>query len=388
MNERIWNRNYIFLVLSNFLMYIVYYAILSALPIYLVEGLHASKFQVGLVVGAYTVASVLVRPFSGFALDKFGRRTLFLLALLLYSVSLTGYLVALSITAMLLLRIAQGLVWAFTTVAGSTIVVDILPSSKRGEGIGYFALSTTLGMSVGPVIGLFIAHRWGYTAMFITGFFIALASLGCAAAIRLRKRFVVGRRMDFAWSALFERNSIRPSLNVFLTMIAYGGLMSFIALYGREIGVENASLYFLILSAGIGSARIMAGKVFDRRGPRRLLTWCILLLIAGFPLLAMARSAGLFYLSAIIIGFGNGVIFPTFQSMINNIADPGRRGSANSTLYTAVDLGMGVGMITAGLIAEHISLSAIFWMNAFVCAAGLVFFRVFVMDFYEKRWHR
>ena len=384
MKEKIWNRDFVLLILSNFLMYITYYAILSALPVYLVSDLHASKMQVGLVVGVYTIASVLVRPFSGFALDKFGRRTIFLSGLIIYTFLLVGYLVALSITSIILLRFAQGLTWGFTTVSGSTIAVDNIPTSKRGEGIGYFSLSTTLGMSVGPVIGLFIGHRWGYTAMFVSGCFLSLASLASAYAIHLRKRFLVGKRIQLKWNSLFERNSIRPSLNVLITMIAYGGLMSFIALYGREIGIQNSSLYFLIFSAGIAAARITAGKEFDRRGPRRLLTLCLMLLIIGFPMLAMAKNPLLFYLSAIVIGFGNGVIFPTFQSMVNNLADSDHRGVANSTLYTAVDIGMGSGMIFAGLIAEHFSISAIFWINSFICAAGLFFFRLVVLGYYEK----
>ena len=110
----------------------------------------------------------------------------------------------------------------------------------------------------------------------------------------------------------------------------------------------------------------------------------MILLIIGFPLLALAKNAVLFYVSAIIIGFGNGVIFPTFQSMVNNLADSMHRGSANSTLYTAVDLGMGFGMIMAGLIAQGISISAIFWISAIVCVTGLIFFRCFVLKFYES----
>ena len=142
MLERMWNKDFIFLIVSNFLMYITYYAVLSALPIYLVNDLHATKSQVGVIVGAYTIASVLVRPFSGFTLDRFGRRTIFLLALVIYSFLFAGYLVAISITSILLLRFAQGLTWGFTTISGSTIAVDIIPAPKRGEGIGYFGLST------------------------------------------------------------------------------------------------------------------------------------------------------------------------------------------------------------------------------------------------------
>jgi MFS family permease len=384
MDVKIWNRNFIFLICSNFLMYITYYAIVSALPVYLVSDLHASKMQVGVVVGVYTIASVIARPFSGFALDRFGRRTIFILALLVYSMLFAGYLVALTILSLIILRLAQGLTWGFTTVSGSTIAIDNIPVAKRGEGIGYFALSTTLGMSAGPVLGLFISHNWGYTAMFISGFLINLASLACAWSVHMRKRFLVGRRIKLQMSSMFDIKSVRPSFNVFITMTAYGGLLSFIALYGNEIGIHNSSHYFLIFSIGIAAARITAGKVFDRKGPRKILTMCMLLLIAGFPLLAMAKNEILFYLSAIIIGFGNGVIFPTFQSMINNLADAAHRGAANSTLYTAVDLGMGVGMILAGLIAQHISISAIFWTDTVVCVAGLLFFRFVVLQFYEK----
>jgi MFS family permease len=239
-------------------------------------------------------------------------------------------------------------------------------------------------MSVGPIIGLFICHEWGYTTMFVSGCIISVISLVCAYAVHMRKRFVVGKHIRMELSSLFDRNSIRPSLNVFITMIAYGGLLSFIALYGREIGIQNSSMYFLIFSVGIAAARLTAGKVFDRNGPRRIITICIGLLIIGFPLLAMAKNSALFYVSAVIIGFGNGVIFPTFQSMINNLADSLHRGAANSTLYTAVDLGMGLGMIMGGLIAQNISISAIFWINSIICAAGLMFFRLFVLKFYES----
>lgn len=388
MNERIWSRNFIFLILSNFLMYITYYAILSALPLYLVNDLQASEMQVGFVVGVYTIASVLVRPFSGFALDRFGRRLVFLIALLVYSFLFVGYLVALSISALLMLRFAQGLTWGFTTVAGSTVAADIVPVSKRGQGIGYFALSTTVGMSVGPLIGLFICQQWNFVAMFIVACIFSLASLACASAIHMRKRFVVGKRMNFEWNALFDKNSVRPSANVFITMIAYGGLLSFIALYGQELGVKNASLYFLILSVGIAIARLTSGKEFDRNGPRRIITVCLVLLIVGFPVLALAKNAVLYFISAIIIGFGNGVIFPTFQSMVNNLADSSHRGAANSTLYTAVDLGIGLGMVMAGLIAQKVSLSAIFWISTLVCVAGVLFFRLVVLKYYERRYTR
>jgi len=385
MYERIWNKDFALLIVSNFLMYITYYAVISALPVYLVSDLHATKAQVGLVVAAYTLASVLIRPFSGFMLDKYSHRMIFLLALVVYSLLFVGYLVAISITALILLRFAQGLSWGYSTIAASAVAIDTIPASKRGEGLGYFGMSTTLGMSVGPVIGLFISHHWGYIAMFVSGLFISLASLAAAYAIHLRKRYLVRKRTEFEWKYLFHKKSILPSINVLIIMITYGGLLSFIALYGRELSIENTSFFFLVFAIGIASSRLVAGKVFDKKGPRRIISLCLLLLIIGFPLLAMVQNAVEFYISALIIGFGIGVVFPTFQSMVNMLADARHRGAANSTLYTAVDVGMGFGMIMAGLIAQYVSISAIFWISSLVCVSGLLFFRIYVIRAYERK---
>ena len=384
MYEKMWNRDFILLTLSNFFMCITYYALISALPIYLVSELHAGKSQVGIVLAAYTIASVIIRPVSGFALDKFGRRTVFLLALILYTLLFAGYLVALTIAALIFLRFAQGLTWGVTTISGSTIAVDIIPLEKRGEGIGYFSLSTTMGMSVGPVVGLFIAHHGGYFAMFISAFFISLMSLVFAYSIRLPRKLTTGKPIDFNLSNLFHRKSILPSINLLIIMATYGGLLSFIALFGREIGIENSSLFFLVFAVGIATSRLTAGKAFDRKGPLGILTLCLALLIVGFPFLALVRNAVAFYTSALIIGFGIGVVFPTFQTIVNNLANSSNRGAANSTLYTALDLGMGLGMIVSGLIAQYISIAAVFLISSVVCVVGLIFFRLKVIGFYNQ----
>jgi len=384
MIQKMWNKDFILLILSNFFMYITYYAVISVLPIYLVSSLHSTKSQVGIVVGIYTIAAVLIRPFTGFTLDRFNRHMIFVLALGIYTFLFSGFLFAASILALAFLRFSQGLTWGFTTVSGSTIAVDIIPDEKRGEGIGYFAMSTTLGMSVGPLIGIFICHQWNYTTMFASGFFISIVSLYCGYRVKLPKEILAGKKIKFKWNTLFDKSSIRPSINLFVLMIPYGGLLSFIAIYGREIGVQNSSLFFLIFAIGIAISRFTAGKAFDKNGPRKIITLCLILLMIGFPLLSSVKNEIGYYISALIIGFGNGVVFPIFQSMVNNLADSEHRGAANSTLYTATDLGMGLGMILAGYIAQHISTSAIFLFSTFVIAAGLIIFRLYVLKYYES----
>lgn len=372
------------LTTSNFLICTTYYAIISALPIYLVGELHAGKSEVGIVLAAYTLASVLIRPFSGFALDKFGRRAIFLMAVGFYTLFFAGYLVAASVVWLVVLRFFQGLTWGVTTISGSTIAVDITPLTKRGEGIGYFSLSTTLGMPLGPMVGIFVSHVWGYTAMFVAGIGVCLAAMVCAWAIRLPRRLVVGRRIDFSWNALFEKRALLPSLNLLIIMATYGGLLSFIALYGREMGIANSAAFFTIFAVGIATSRVVAGKVFDRRGPSGILTFCLLLLMAGFAMLSFIRNEVGFYCSAIIIGFGIGVVFPTFQAIVNNMSDAEHRGAANSTLYTCLDVGMGLGMVLAGVVADFTSIAAIFMLSIGVCAVGLALLRGYVVGYYER----
>jgi len=335
-------------------------------------------------MAAYTIASVLIRPFSGFALEKFGRRMFFIIALCIYSFLFLGFVAAITIAVLTMLRFLQGLTWGIITISGSTIAVDIIPPQHRGEGIGYYGLSTTMGMSVGPIVGLLICHLGGYTAMFVSGTVIGCIGMAFAASVQLPRRLLVGRRIEFKWTSLFDSRSIVPSLNLLIVMITYGGLLSFVVLFGREIGIRNPSSFFLIFAIGIALSRVIVGKVFDKNGPGNILTICLTLLIVSFPMLALFKNEWGFYLSAITIGFGIGVVFPTFQTIVNNLSDAGNRGAANSTLFTALDLGMGLGMSIAGFIAQHISISAIFYCNAVICLVGLLVFRVFVLDAYNR----
>jgi MFS family permease len=385
MYKTIWNRDFILLTLSNFLLCITYYALISTLPIYLSVDLHANNSAIGIVLAVYTIASVTVRPFSGFALDKFGRKMIFIAALLLYTAVFVGYVVAFSIAFITLLRFTQGLGWGVATISGSTMAVDIIPANKRGEGIGFYSLSTTIGMSIGPLIGLFLAHYWNYMIMFWGMLVISLLGALSGYFVKIPKHLPTATNLNLNLQNLFEPKAISSSLNLLIIMMAYGGLLSFVALYGREVGVQNTSLFFLVFAVGIAIARITVGQVFDKHGPARILTFCLVLDIIGFIMLALIKTPLGYYSSAVIIGFGNGVVFPIFQTMVNNLAEPSHRGAANSTLYTALDIGMGSGMVAIGFISEHTSLSIAFLFCALLCVAGLILFRRYVLDYYTKK---
>jgi MFS family permease len=386
MSQKIWNKNFVLLTASNFLMFITYYAILATLPIYLVSDFHANKTQVGFVIAVYTIASVTVRPFSGFALDRFGRKAILFISFFLYAFFYVGYLISFGLAAILLLRLVHGITWGAATISSSTVAVDNMPADKKGEGLGYFSLSVTLAMSIGPIVGLFICRQFGYPIMFMSTLLISLIAFVCVLfAYKPQQYEIPKEKLAFNWHHLFDATSILPSINLLVFMLSYGGLLSFIALYGKEIGVQNTSLFFLVFAIGIAVSRMTSGKVFDRHGPRKILSFCAIFLIIGFLMLALLKNVIGFYCAAIIIGFGNGVVFPTFQAMVNNVAKPEHRGAANSTIYTALDLGMGLGMMLMGIIAEYLSISSAFIICSFICVCGLLLFRTVVLVRYEDK---
>ncbi|MCX6242623.1 MAG: MFS transporter [Bacteroidetes bacterium] len=385
MKSKLWNTNFTLLTISNFLMCSAYYSLISTLPVYVSTVLHAPHSIVGLVLSAYAVAAILIRPFTGFGLDYFGRKTIFIASLLVYGLIFNAYILATTVTIMLILRFAHGLTWGLTTTSNTTLAGDIIPAEKRGEGFGLFGVSTTVGMALGPPIGIFILQHSGYNAMFITGFVFSIISMIMAGLIKYPVYQPLPRNRQFKWKNLFEVSTVIPSVNLLIIGLSYGGLISFIALFGKEIGVQNPSGFFLVFALGIITSRFSAGKAVDRNGPRLVILICLSLLIVGYPLLALLRNAWGFYSAALILGFGNGVVWPTFQAMVNNIVPSNRRGAANSTLFIAMDLGMGLGMISAGMISQTYSISTAFLCCSAYCAAGLILFRLFTLKYYLKR---
>jgi MFS family permease len=380
---QLWNRNFTLLTLSNFLMCSAYYSLISMLPVYISTVLEANHTMVGLTLAGYAVAAILVRPFCGFGLDYFGRRGILIASLLVYALIFDLYLVAVTIWFMLLVRFLHGITWGLTTTSNATVAGDIIPAAKRAEGFGYFGVTTTAGMALGPVVGSFVLKLGGYDAMFLAGAGISLVSMLLAAFIRY-PQYQQAAEPTFRWEELLESRVLIPALNLLVTALSYGGLLSFIALYGEEIGIENPSGFFLVYALGIIFARFSSGKAVDRSGPRRVIITCLSLLILGFPVLALVRNPYGFYPAALILGIGNGVVWPTFQAMVNNMVPAGRRGAANSTIFMAMDLGMGLGMFLAGVISQASSIAVAFLCCSAFSLAGLSLFLRFTLKHYLR----
>lgn len=380
----IWTKDFILLCTAVFLMAVSFYFLIPTLPLFLTDVIKIEKKYVGLVVASFTLSALLIRPFTGYVIDRWGRKWIYIIAFFFMAAFFNLYMIALSISIMFFLRFLHGLAWGVTSTVGATVAVDLLPSKKRGEGLGVYGLTMPLAMATGPLIGVSLAAAWDYNIMFITGFVICFTGFIIASAIKYPVYHPPVEHVKFSFNNLIEKKSLPVSLNIMFITIPYGGIISFIAIYAKETGEAHGGLFFLILAAGIAVARLVAGKIFDRKGPEKIFIFGILLLIAGLPILAFIQNEWGFFIAAAMLGFGNGVIFPVTQAMVNNMVTVNRRGAANSTLFTAFDLGIGGGMVLTGFLGDLITLPYTYLVHSGICVLGLLYAKSYLFSHYEK----
>ena len=356
-------------------MAVAFYFMVPILPLFLSDNFSATEGQVGLVLSFYTIAALLIRPFAGYAVDTIGRYGIYVGSLLLFTLTFFGYPWASSILFVLMLRFMHGLTWGSMSSAGSTIAVDLVPQKRRGEGIGIFGLSMTIAMAIGPLIAILITGDGGYNRLFFSA--AAFSFLGLMLSLFVKVPKIKKQKNKFSFSSLIEKKALPVSLNMFFITIPYGGIISFIALYGRSINIESSGVFFLLLALGIAVSRIVSGKSFDRVGPKKISLLGLSLLVIGLFVLAFYKNEIGYHLAALVLGFGFGILMATFQAIANHNVAAEKRGAANSTYLTFFDLGIGFGMLLVGYLIQVLDYS-----GTFLLCAGIEFLALFVFLFY------
>jgi predicted MFS family arabinose efflux permease len=375
MSERgtIWTRDFVIHTLSYLLMATSFYFLLPTLPLYVVNELGESNSSVGYIIGIYAFSALLIRPFSGYGFDTFGRKNIYLLSLLLFALIIAGYFFAATFFLLLLVRFLHGISWGVLTTGGATIAADLVPASKRGEGIGFFGLSFTLAMAIGPVVAFQVLGDNNFNRLFIATIVVGFFSFLLANFTRypgIKKKDVT----PFGWDDLFEPKVLKISLVMMITAISYAGIFSFITMYGRELGIQNSGSFFLTYAVGVSIFRPVAGKIMDRSGPASLIIFSFTISMIGLLFLTFVDSFVLYLLAGFLIGIGHGIVTPVLQTMIINMVTPENRGRANSTFFSSLDLGFGIGSIFLGYLAEWSSLTTMFRFSAFLLLIPLVYF--------------
>lgn len=386
--ERLWNRDYCVAMAGNFMMFFAFYLLTPLLPIYLDEQFGASKDMIGLVLSGYVIAALIVRPFSGFIVDSFDRKKVLMCCFFLFFICFTGYIGAGTLLMFAIVRTLHGLPFGATTVANSTAAIDTLPSSRRNEGMGFYGLSNNLAMAVAPSAGIWIYQATGnFALLFWISLTVALAGFGCAAAIKLPRRRPVEGKPPMSLDHFFLTRAWLMALNILLFGLCWGVMSNYVAIYAKEeMGItDGTGIFFAILSGGLVISRLYGARKLRRGLLTENAVEGALLSSVGFTLFALAPGQWAFYLSAFLVGLGNGRMFPAFLNMFISVARHDQRGTANSSILTSWDLGMGIGILLGGVLAEFISYTAAFWATAFSQIAGTLLLIVFTRSFFHRR---
>ncbi len=394
MKERLITPSYCCILAANFLLFFGFWLLMPVLPFYLDEVFQANKTTIGIVLSCYTIAALCIRPFSGYLLDTFARKPLYLLAYFIFTLMFGGYLLAGTLTLFILFRIVHGVSFGMVTVGGNTIVIDIMPSARRGEGLGYYGLANNIAMSIGPMTGLFL-HDAGisYPIIFCCSLGSCLTGFLCASLVKTPYKPPV-KREALSLDRFILLKGIPAGISLLLLSIPYGMTTNYVAMYARQIDIQASSgFFFTFMAVGMAISRLFSGRLVDKGKITQVIIVGLYLVVGSFFLLASCVyinawnrevCAALFFGIALTLGIGFGIMFPAYNTLFVNLAPNSQRGTATSTYLTSWDVGIGIGMLAGGYIAEISTFDKAYLFGACLTIVSTVYFHRKVSIHYHQ----
>nr|WP_245252006.1 MFS transporter [Paenibacillus sediminis] len=359
------------MTLGNLFLFNAFYMLYPTLPPF-IKQMGGNESQVGLAMGAFMLSAVIFRPLVGGLLDRFGRRSFIVWGLLLFILAMYMYDWVGGIFVLMGLRILHGMSWAVSTTATITAITDIIPSTRRGEGMGWFSTSMTLAMAIGPMFGIWVTQNLSYSALFLFAVVLSTAALLLMLGAKMPFRPQTGaRRIE-----LFEKSVLPVAASVFFLFIAYGGITTFVPLLADSIQV-NPGAFFLAFAATLALSRPISGKLSDRYGEVFVIVPALVITICALIVLSLSTGLIGVLVSAVLYGIGFGSAQPALQAATIRLARSDRKGVANASMSTANDLGIGLGAIMLGWVSQYTSYQVLFAVSAVSVAFSLILFTFF-----------
>ncbi|MGI6218814.1 MAG: MFS transporter [Bacteroidaceae bacterium] len=392
--DRLFSTDYFFILISNFLFFFAFYLILPIFAMFLMEDFGVASASAGAILSCYTVASLFMRAFSGYLVDSFPRKPLYLFGFVVFTLIFLGYAWAGALLFIILLRILHGLAFGLVSVGGNTIVIDITPSSRRGEAIGYYGLMNNFALCLGPMIGLFLhSAGWGYQSIFY--FSLLSGALGIIMASFVHTPYKPPLKRDpISLDRFILIRGLPCSLSLLLLAMPYGMTTTYVALYAQQLGIHvSTGLFFSFMAVGLGISRFSSGKQADRGRGLHVIQLGMILAIVVFILLASVQTLMgwqsrvaeiLFFGSALFMGISYGTMFPAFNTLFVNLAPNSRRGTATSTYLTSWDVGIALGLLVGGWINDVTTFDHAYMLGTVVCIISALYFHFKVAPLYER----
>ncbi|MBY3619397.1 MFS transporter [Acinetobacter sp. CUI P1] len=357
LRTKLWTKSFIALTISALFLFMNLQMLLSSFPSYVKSEFQAGDIMVSLVTSVFALTAIASRFMTAFLMRRVSRNVLLYIGLAI-AAAVTGlYVAADSIGSLLLMRVGYGIGFGIASTIIPTIVSQIIPSKRMGEGIGYFGLSTSLAMSIGPMIGLNVMKQSGFGTLAMIGTFTLLLAFPVLLFSRslpaVPKKQTIERSIapSKPLKVPFNTKLVLPAILNVLIAITYGGLLSFIALFGESVHLEQVGLFFLFNAITIIIIRPISGRLFDKSGPAAVLIPAAVCVVASLTVLSYTTSMSMLIVSALLYGLGFGAIQPTIQAWMLRTSTPAQYGMANSMFYNSTDLGVASGAIILGAIS-------------------------------------
>ncbi|WP_159888533.1 MFS transporter [Paenibacillus puerhi] len=395
---KLWTLDFVLLSMSNLFLFLAFEMLMPALPVYL-AGIGGNASEIGLVMGCFTITAIWIRPFSGHKANRYGKKLLLVIGGILCLAATGSYYAAATVFGVFVIRLLHGFGFGLATTLYGTIASDMIPPSRLGEGMGYFGLSNTLATSIGPFLGVVLMEQAGFQTLIV--YSIVMLAVACLCNLILRVKVThpqedrpidIGEASPAALSPAskgdaprwIERRALFPSLLGMMAGFGFGGILSFIALYGKELAVSNIGYFFLAVSVFEVLVRFGSGRLYDAKGPLWVILPSTLLTFLGTVILSYASSMATLLAAALFFGLGFGAMFPALQAWVIDRVERDRRGSATATFYNLFDAGIAGGSVLLGFISGLTSYGVMYRVSSLFYIAILI-----VCLIYEyRRQHR
>lgn len=375
--ERLWTKDFVFTSTANLVLMLSMYLLLVTMATYAMDTYGASVSMGGFVSSIFIIGALFGRLYGGKQIARVGNRKMLLIGTVSVLVATALYFLPLGIYPLMVLRFLHGVALGLATTATSTIVSQLIPTSRSGEGIGYFSLSVVMATAIGPLIGVMLLTQYGFNSIFLFSLIMAILSLALSVSLRPPEVEAEADRKGFRITDYFEARALPISIAMFVLALAYSGILSFVTEYAAEIDlVEAGSFFFLIYGISVLLSRPFTGRLMDQRGANIVVYPALVSFAVGMLMLSQAGAGWMFLAAAIFMGLGYGNFQSIAQALAIKLTPHHRMGLANSTYFIALDLGLGLGPLMLGYIVPLSGYRGMYLSLVAVILIGIVVYHL------------
>lgn len=383
-SQSLWNHAFIFCLFNNLFLFTYYFALLTILPIYIMNDLGGTVQEAGMALTLFLVSSIAIRPFSGMIVERIGKARSVRIAGIIFVVFAFAYLLIESMWSLLLVRFLHGFWFSILTTVNVPIVNEYIPDERKGEGMGYFVMSTNLGVVFGPFLALTLIQFASFRLLFAV--LAGIVALGYIFTwlINIQENTTAKQspkpqakgNSSLQLHDIVESKVLAIGFVALLTAFAYSSVMSFITAYAEvKQLLAYTSVFFIVFAISMLLVRPWVGRLYDSKGPSAVIYPSFVFFTIGLVIVSFLNNQWVMWLSAVFMGIGYGSVFPCLQTVAIQSVEKPRMGHAISTFFTLFDVGLAVGSVVMGVLIAWMGFQATYLFCAAMVIVTLVVYR-------------